>query len=225
MRAILFGSIGTIVETSELQRNAFNDAFTEHGLPWFWERDRYRDMLQTSGGTRRIADYAAEQGETIDAEAVHRSKSERYRESLALASLPPRPGVLDVIRDAKEHDVMLGLVTTTSSENVAALLRAAEGLGADEFAVVIDAGMVARRKPAADAYAEALRRLGLQADDCVAIEDNHDGLAAAVAAGIPCVAFPGANTQGHAYEHARSVTNELRPEDLRAIACPNAAKS
>ena len=41
MAAILFGSISSIASTSELQRQAFNDAFTQHGLSWQWDQDEY----------------------------------------------------------------------------------------------------------------------------------------------------------------------------------------
>jgi hypothetical protein len=53
--ALLFGSISTVADTSELQRAAFNRAFAEHGLDWTWDRDDYRAMLATSGGRSRIA--------------------------------------------------------------------------------------------------------------------------------------------------------------------------
>ena len=45
MTSVLFGSISTVADTSELQRQAFNDAFAEHGLGWTWERAEYRRML------------------------------------------------------------------------------------------------------------------------------------------------------------------------------------
>ena len=38
-KAILFGSIGTLAETSDLQRNAFNEAFKISGLNWFWDEN------------------------------------------------------------------------------------------------------------------------------------------------------------------------------------------
>lgn len=50
MTALLFGSIGTIADTSELQREAFNAAFLRHGLDWSWDRATYRALLTTAGG-------------------------------------------------------------------------------------------------------------------------------------------------------------------------------
>ena len=54
MPAILFGSIGTIADTSELQRQAFNKAFALHNLEWQWSRTEYISLLEKSGGTCRI---------------------------------------------------------------------------------------------------------------------------------------------------------------------------
>ena len=53
-KAVLFGSIGTLAETSDLQRDAFNEAFKISGLDWFWDEDIYRKLLSKSGGTSRI---------------------------------------------------------------------------------------------------------------------------------------------------------------------------
>ena len=64
-----------VVDTSELQRDAFNRAFEQHGLAWRWEREEYAALLAGNGGADRIADYAAERGEDVDVAAVHATKS------------------------------------------------------------------------------------------------------------------------------------------------------
>jgi len=66
-RAILFGSIDTLVETSEFQRLAFNEA----GLNWDWTPEFYRSLLGRSSGRNRIARFAADRGEWVDAAALH----------------------------------------------------------------------------------------------------------------------------------------------------------
>jgi HAD superfamily hydrolase (TIGR01509 family) len=215
--AVLFGSIGTLAETSEIQREAFNEAFRAHGLDWHWDRAEYLAMLAESGGRNRIAGYARSVGQEVDADAVHRSKSELFQKLLATSGLTPRAGVVDTIAAARTGGTKVGLVTTTSPENIAALL---DVLGPDvrreDFDVVVDIAQVGAAKPDAAAYARALDVLGEEPDHCVAIEDNADGAAAAAAAGVPCVAFPGANTTDHTFPHARSVVDRLDPADLLA---------
>ena len=58
MQAIFFGSIGTLVETSEIQRKAFNTAFNEFGLNWYWNIGNYINMIQKPGGILRIKEYS-----------------------------------------------------------------------------------------------------------------------------------------------------------------------
>ena len=53
-KALLFGSIGSIVETSEIQRKSFNKAFKQYGLDWNWNKDEYQKLLSKSGGKDRI---------------------------------------------------------------------------------------------------------------------------------------------------------------------------
>ena len=57
-KALLFGSIGTLIESSNIQRNSFNEAFKEAGLDWYWDEQDYRILLKKSGGTKRVEDFA-----------------------------------------------------------------------------------------------------------------------------------------------------------------------
>lgn len=220
MPTILFGSISTLIDTSELQREAFNTAFETHGLDWTWDRDEYRDLLTSSGGADRIATYAAERGEQVDAAAVHRTKSEVFQQRLIEAGLPTRPGVTDTIVQAREEGSGLGLVTTTSPENVAALLSALasyDGIEADVFGVVLSLADELTSKPDPAVYRLALERLGIQAGDAVAIEDNVGGVASAVGAGITCLAFPNQNTVGHDFDQAVETVDTVSLSRINAL--------
>ena len=81
-KAILFGSIGTLAETSDLQRNAFNEAFKISGLNWFWDENIYRKLLSKSGGTTRINDFAEETSVDIDGKKIRNLKTKIFNEYL-----------------------------------------------------------------------------------------------------------------------------------------------
>lgn len=216
MTAVLFGSISTLADTSEIQRDAFNAAFAEHGLDWTWDREEYAGLLGSNGGRDRVADYAAQRGEDVDADAVHATKSRIYQETLRSTDVAPRAGVVETFRAAKEQGHKVGLVTTTSAENIAALGDAlAEVLPFAEFDVVVDQSKVGARKPDAAAYTYALEQLGETAAGAVAIEDNLGGVESAKAAGVPVVAFPNGNTETHDFGDTRRVET-LDLADLRA---------
>jgi HAD superfamily hydrolase (TIGR01509 family) len=218
MPAVLFGSIGVLADTSELQREAFNEAFRAHGLDWTWSQNEYQRLLAESGGEKRIAAYAESKGDEVDAAAVHRTKSETFQESLRTRPIEPRPGVVDTIEQAERNGVKVALVTTTSSDNVAALAQALRPqIDVGRFALVVDTDSVEHPKPAPDAYRFALESLNEDAADCVAVEDNVGGVEAAISAGVPCVAFPGENNAGHEFPQSAHRVNELNFGDLQAV--------
>ncbi len=210
MPAILFGSISTLVDTSELQRRAFNESFAAHGLDWNWSREEYVAMLGSNGGAQRIAEYAQSRGDDVDGAAVHATKSEIFRELLATSTVQARPGVIDTIQEAKRRDHKLAFVTTTSQGNIDALLAALRPhISAEMFDLIVNGDSVKRPKPDAAAYAFALEELSEDAHSAVAIEDNVGGVAAATAAGVTCIAFPNENTAGADFSAAAETVDSL----------------
>jgi len=213
--AVLFGSIGSLVESSDLQRRAFNAAFLEAGLAWEWTPEIYAPLLRGSGGRARIEAYAARTGAEVDAEALHRRKSEIFRTMIAEAGLPLRSGVPEVLEAARAAGCALGAVSTTSRGNVDDLLaHARPPIGRETFDVMTTAEDVARPKPAPDAYAYALSRLGLPAEAVIAVEDSPQSAEAARAAGIATVAFPGAYHADRPFEGVVAVLDRLTPDAL-----------
>ena len=57
-KAIIFDSIGTVLETSDIQRKSFNKAFKKFGLNWYWSKNEYKKLLEKSGGENRLSNYA-----------------------------------------------------------------------------------------------------------------------------------------------------------------------
>lgn len=218
MSALLFGSISTIADTSELQREAFNKAFAQHGLDWNWSREDYRSMLNTIGGQNRIAEYARTNGQSVDSAAVYRTKSDIFQDSLTPGAVTARPGVIASIQGAKQAGSKVAFVTCTSPENIAALMRAlSPTLSTDDFDLIVDSSAVQSRKPDKAAYAYALGALHERAQDCVAIEDNVGGMQAATSAGLRCIAFPNANTATQHFPNAHARVTQLNPAHLRAL--------
>lgn len=214
--AVLFGSISTIADTSELQRNAFNEAFQAHGLDWQWDQGDYAALLEKSGGRDRITEYAESRGQSVDADAIHRTKSEIFQKSIADSGISARPGVVETISGARSEGFKVALVTTTSPENVAALVKAMKAeVDIAAFDLVVDSSQVEQSKPDAAAYQFALESLGEDAQACVAIEDNVGGVQSAAAAGVNVFAFPNQNTSGHTFDQATSRVDRLDFAELQ----------
>ncbi|MEL7165474.1 MAG: HAD-IA family hydrolase [Pseudomonadota bacterium] len=194
MTALFFGSIGTVIETSEHQRDAFNQAFAVHGLEWHWDRDAYRDMLQVAGGANRITRYADARGHTVDADAIHATKTAIFQERLASKDLPLRPGVARALQEAAARGAPLAFVTSTEAETAWAIAKTAAWQSGVAFDHVTHRQDGQKSKPAPDVYRATLKALDLPTHDVIAIEDNPDGVAAAKAAGLVTIGYAGLNT-------------------------------
>lgn len=218
LSAILFGSIGTLVETSEHQRAAFNAAFRDSGLNWNWNRETYTDLLCASGGADRIASYAKSRDEKVNASEVHRLKTQHFKAGMEIGGLEPRPGVLDVMRWACEHNIKTAFVTSTSRDNIEIVFKALRNtLTENDFDLVTDATMVQAPKPAPDIYFAALEKLGVEAGEAVAIEDTEVSLRAPLQANIATIAFPGANSLHQDYSGAHRMVSALSGEIIGAV--------
>lgn len=225
IQALIFDVDGTMAETEEAHRAAFNDTFHVFGLNWHWSRDLYRELLKTTGGKERIRAYAAHSlgidPAKIPVVDIHKRKTTRYGELIAAGTVPLRPGIAALIKDATAQGVRLAVATTTNVPNVDALIRATLGVPANAVFEVIAAGdMVRAKKPAPDVYALALHGLDLRGKDCLALEDSRNGLLSAKAAGIPCVVCPSAYTDSDDFSGAVAVVQSF--SDLSTITEANA---
>ena len=199
-RALIFDVDGTLAETEELHRRAFNEAFEAKGLDWQWSVELYEELLRTTGGKERITAYLHNhRNESRSAEWIaelHRDKTQRYARLMSEGALELRPGVRTLIEDARRREFAVAVATTTSRPNVEALCLACFKRDADEVFDVIAAGdEVPSKKPAPDVYLLALKRLGLPARACIALEDSRNGVLSAKAAKLPCVAVRAAYTR------------------------------
>ena len=194
LRALIFDVDGTLAETEDLHRQAFNDSFAAEGLGWNWGRDTYRELLKTTGGKERMLAFASREGiefTTENAVRLHAIKTRRYAELVDRGGLDLRPGIADLIAKARARGLKLAVATTTSPQNVDRLCQSCWGRPADQVFDVIAAGdQVPRKKPAPDVYQLALTRLGLPASAAIAFEDTANGVHSACAAGIRVAVTP-----------------------------------
>lgn len=82
------------------------------------------------------------------------------------------------------------------------------GIGG-RFGCVVTGDQVARPKPFPDVFLEAARRLGVEARECVVLEDAEKGVIAAKAAGMKCVAVPSGHTAGNDFSGSDLVVESL----------------
>ncbi|HJX17965.1 MAG TPA: HAD-IA family hydrolase [Acidiferrobacterales bacterium] len=108
---------------------------------------------------------------------MHVAKTRHYTALLAKGGIPMRPGVARLLNEARTAGMRIAIATTTTPENVTALIEHAltpEAVG--WFEVIAAGDVVPAKKPAPDIYRYALDKLGLAAETCLAFEDSENGL-------------------------------------------------
>lgn len=221
LQALIFDVDGTLADTEATHRAAFNLAFAEVGLDWVWDEPTYVSLLEVSGGKERILQHWRQvQPDLLDIDGtevqdtvarIHELKSAFYEQAVHDGAVALRPGVLPLIAGAHALGLRMAIATTTSPMNVAALLRTAFGPeGARMLPIVEDASTAPLKKPHPQAYQQALRRLHLPAQACLAFEDSGNGLQAARGAGLATVVTPTRFTAHHDFNGALRVLPNLQ---------------
>ncbi len=214
IKAIIFDVDGTLAETEEAHRLAFNQTFREFDLPWNWSRDLYGELLKTTGGKERMTtylqDHLKQPADQAKIANIHKRKTAVYGELIAGGAAKLRPGITDLIADAAKNGVRLAVATTTNRPNVDCLSQACFGKPASDVFEVIAAGdEVANKKPASDVFDLAVAGLGLAPSECVGLEDSRNGLLSCVGANVPCIVSPGIYTLGSDFSEARAVVDSF----------------
>ncbi len=218
LEALLFDVDGTLADTEDTHRVAFNAAFSGAGLDWHWDEALYRELLLVTGGRERIRFYLDRHAPSFrpagDLDAfiagLHRDKTRSYVQMLSRGDVPLRPGVERLIREARAQGLRLAIATTTTPENVYRLLEHSFSTDATGwFDLIAAADAAPNKKPAPDVYHFALERLGLTADRCLAIEDSVNGLIAARQAGVEVLITVNGYTRDQDFSGAAVVLDGL----------------
>ena len=226
LQALIFDVDGTLADTErDGHRVAFNKAFADAGLDWCWSVERYGELLSVTGGKERIRRYLEEdhpgmlEEPDIDERIreLHAAKTRHYVALLQGGAIPLRPGVRRLLDEAAAEGLRLAIATTTTPENVTALLEATLGEeGPWRFEVISAGDIVPAKKPAPDIFTHALEAMGLPAGACLAMEDSDNGVRAARGAGLDVVVTTNDYTRAQDFDGALAVLDGFGEPDQPA---------
>ncbi|MFS0738530.1 HAD family phosphatase [Sphingomonas sp. 1P06PA] len=181
-RAILSDMDGTLVDTMPLHYRAYAEVLAGYGGTL-----GRGDFDAIVGGPARdaIPAFVAAAGlDPIPFADIHAAKKTVFGRIIAREPLDPLPAVA-ILRQARAHDVRLGLVTSANASGAMAILA---GLGITElFDAIVTGDDVVRGKPDPEPYLLAASLIDTDPGDCLVLEDHDAGIAAAAAAGMTAI--------------------------------------
>jgi beta-phosphoglucomutase family hydrolase len=209
-KAVIWDLDGVIVDTGRFHLSAWRQLSEEMGFYFTAEDFRRVFGLRDSDAIRRVLapDISAD-----EVEALAERKEAIFRAEVK-GKIKPLPGVLPLLHSLKENGFRLALASSTVPENIKMLLSS---LGIEQlFDCLVSGRDVSRGKPDPEGFLLAAKRLGVEPGSCVIVEDAIDGVRAAKAAGMKCVAV--ANTHPRESLSAADLTvDSLEAVDSRDI--------
>ena len=217
--ALLFDVDGTLADTErDGHRVAFNQAFEQAGLDWHWSESLYGELLAITGGKERMLHYLKKHRPEFKYDGnlkqliadLHASKTEFYTELLSHGGIPLRDGVKRLLTEAREQGLRLAIATTTTYDNVEALLNYTIGSESMDWFEVIAAGdVVPDKKPAPDIYVYAMAKMKLKPEQCLAFEDSENGIRSTRGANLNTLITVNGYTKQHDFTGAALVLSDL----------------
>jgi len=218
LKAVIFDCDGVLVDTErDGHRVAFNRAFAARGYDFEWSVGEYAELLKVAGGKERMRHYFDGRGwpgAVMDRDnfikEMHKLKTDLFMGIIESGELPLRPGVARLVDEAIAEGVVLAVCSTSNERAVNLVVETLLGpRRRAHFSAILAGDVVSQKKPDPEIYHLAMERLELRPAECVVIEDSHNGLLAAKAAGAYCVITTNGYTRTEDFAAADLVVPEL----------------
>ncbi len=207
IHAIIFDLDGTLINSEAVAFRAWQEALAEYGHEFQHKDQELIVGVQIEQAIHNVRD----QFQLPDSyETVSKNLAARW-EVLSVDGFPLLPGVQELLDLLDERGVIWGIATNSDHPYAKRYLEMVELY--DRAHAVVGSDEVACGKPAPDVFLECARRLGVSAENCLAVEDTVLGHHAAATAGMRVIAIPNEWMSPADFDRAVAVFDSLH--DLR----------
>lgn len=211
IRALIFDFDGLIMDTESAEWASWSRVFAEHGAPLTLEE--WLPLIGTYAGFDPVAEIARRSGGAVDAAAIEERQKALFMDEIGGGSM--MPGVEALLKEARARPLLVGLASSSTRRWVYDFLALLDI--EDRFDAIRCREDVAMVKPAPDLYLATLEALDVPAAEAVALEDSFNGVRAAKAAGLRCVAVPNGMTHTMDLSEADLIVPSLAEVTLEAL--------
>lgn len=185
IRAVIFDLDGTLIDTEKYYRVFWPKALAEFGYHMTDEQALSLRSLGRPFAPARLREWF---GEELDYVKVRQRRKELMEECLDREGIQRKPGALELLERLKKDGITTAIATATDPERTEKYLKMTGMDGC--FDKIISATMVEEGKPSPQVYLYACEQLGLEPEECMAVEDSPNGVLSAYRAGCRVVMVP-----------------------------------
>lgn len=190
LKAVFFGSLSSIADLAEYEREAFNRAFLQHGLDISWTSSTYLYRMRHYGRFTGV-DHDREKLGVDDLTAFYGDVELHFRDVLDAQSILADPWLTASLKYLRQSGIQTALISGANRQTILRLLAGAYRVDASRtFDLIISEEDASVHKPSPDLYLSALDKLSLRPSDAVAFEITPQGIHAAKEAGLYTIAQP-----------------------------------
>ena len=212
MKAIIFDFDGTIIDTETAWYVVFKNAYKQYGVDLSLET--YSQCLGTNLNSFNPYTYlTTHHNISMDVEEFKKSIQVDYAK--LIENEAARPGILNLLQEAKKSGLKIGLASSSHREWINKFVNI---LGLENyFECYCTADTVTNVKPHPELYLQALDKLGVQANEAIAIEDSPNGAKAAVTAGLHTIVIKNTLTEQLPFGHGHHTIASLEDYKLQDL--------
>ncbi|AFJ01234.1 Hypothetical protein CbbY [Methylophaga frappieri] len=216
LNAVILDIDGVLEEVKhESHRLAFNRAFYDNGLEWFWDKALYQNLLSIKDERQRLAYYlnnfhlqcAAEGVPDAIVDRLYADKLAHYASLVKQGALPSRPGLIRFLQGMAQSALPVIFVTERTRSEINLLIQ--QLLGRETTNKMVHCEELDNADIATNVYQRCLGRLELTPQDGLLISDSISRLPNALSIKLPVIALINETTQDAAYAGALSVIDHF----------------
>ncbi|UTF58835.1 HAD family phosphatase [Gilvimarinus sp. DA14] len=205
IKGIIFDHDGTLVDSERKHYGLWVELLKTYGID-FPERE-YKDHL-AGVPTQQNAEYLVNAYSLpVSSDELFAAREIATQRVLGSEACPLIPGAQECVQWVVNQGLKTAIATGASYNEVKPTLTQH---GFDRyFSIVASRDNVRHAKPAPDVYQYALQKMGLEANECIAIEDSPTGLKSALACGLECIVVENEYSAGHDFSSATAVFSTM----------------
>ena len=212
IKAVIFDFDGTIIDTETAWYRVFKNAYKQYGVDLSLEL--YAQCLGTNLASFNPYTYlTTHHNISMDLEKFRTTIQNNYSKLIEEEAV--RPGILNLLQEAKEAGLKIGLASSSQREWIDKFVHLLEL--EDYFECYCTADTVKNVKPNPELYLQALEQLGVQANEAIAIEDSPNGARAAVAAGLHTIVIKNTLTKQLPFSYGHHTIPSLEHYKLQDL--------
>lgn len=201
IEAIIFDMDGTLVDTEPFNTEIERRQFSLNNLEISEEEHQKYLGVASDAMWREIADNY-ETSMSV-AELIEQNHTESLRYFAELEQIPVMPNLFDLLKRLKAKNVKMAVASSSTPEIIDLILTKTDLK--KYFRVIVSAQEAGKSKPEPDVFLLAAEKLGVDRENCLVVEDSPNGIKAAKAAGMTCVAYEGPGTNAQKLHEADSI--------------------